>query len=823
MSTSHVIGEGYSENTMIAADTPTYAKVIVDVPSRTVDRPFDYAIPDALATEVRVGTVVAVPFGATHRVGYVVELADQTVVDRVSPVDSVLEPGPVFDQKVLDLCRWLSEYYFVARGEALRLAVPPGRGRRLVRRYRLTGATPVELGGVEKEIVAVLERGGSASLSALRSSAGAAAEPAVGRLVHGGLVEVFYETSRPTARERTVEYAALNSHSDEQAAQLCRAPRQMAIAEVLAEFGPMPVATLLAEARASRASLRALVARGLVTLERRAVPRRVDGGLAVTTPPAPRHLTQAQVDALDRITAAKAPECFLLDGVTGSGKTEVYIRAVEAQLAAGKGAIVLVPEISLTPQTVSRFRDRLGAQVAVMHSGLSVGQRYDQWMAVRGGTHRVVVGARSAIFAPVAKLGIIIVDEEHESSYKQNTSPRYHARDVAIRRAEISRCPIVLGTATPSLESYHEVSSGRATRLRLPGRVGGRPMPTVDVVDMREEFAAGNWSVFSGALEGAMTEALEAGEKVILFVNRRGFSSFLLCRDCGFVPRCVSCAVSLVFHERGDQLRCHHCDYAERAPGVCPQCGSVYLRHFGVGTQRVEDEMRARFEDVPIMRMDADTTKTRNSHARHLGDFAQARSAVLLGTQMVAKGHDFPEVTVVGVINADTALGLPDFRAAERTFQLLVQVSGRAGRGSAPGRVVIQTYWPDHYAIRAVAQGLFDRFYEEENQMRRQMGYPPFVRLINIGFSGADLESVRLAARAAGTLAAELPAEAVTVLGPAPAPLERIAGRHRWHMALKLHDEAKVRTALRPVLAKLELHRRHGVAVSVDVDPVSML
>lgn len=757
----------------------TFAKIIVDVPSRAVDKPFDYAIPPDLAEDVRVGSMVAVPFGSSHRVGYVVQITLTPDVEKVSAIDAVLEPGPLFDETVLDLCRWISEYYLAPVGEVMRLAVPPGRGRRLTRK--------------------TLERDGG--------------------------VEVFYETSRPTARERTVEYAHLSEGAKSGVAELGRAPKQAQIIALLAEFDSMPVPTLLAESGASRAVLRALVGRGLVEIEARLSPRKVDGSLAGHVPKRPEHLTKAQQEALEAITAAEGRHArFLLDGVTGSGKTEVYIRAVQRHLAAGRGAIILVPEISLTPQTVSRFRERLGEQVAVMHSGLSVGERYEQWTAVRKGTHRVVVGARSAVFAPVANLGIIVVDEEQENSYKQNSSPRYHAREVAIERARLSGCPVVLGSATPSLESYRSVQLGETVHLVLPGRVEGRPMPEVTVVDMREEFAAGNWSIFSTPLQEAITEALDAGEKVILFVNRRGFSSFLLCRECGFVPSCERCAVALVYHDRGRQLRCHHCDFSQDAPEVCPSCGSVYLRHYGVGTQRVEDEVRTLHDKTPVVRMDADTTKSRNSHARKLAEFAGARtSAVLLGTQMVAKGHDFPEVTVVGVVNADTALGLPDFRSAERTFQLLVQVSGRAGRGDMPGRVFVQTYWPEHYAILAVADGAHERFYQQEMGIRQQMGYPPFVPLVNIGFAGTDRETVKLAAQAAGKLAAGFAPGVADVMGPAPAPLERIAGRHRWHLALKLHDESAAKAELKVALAKLDSYRRRGVAITVDVDPVSML
>ncbi|RJQ54151.1 MAG: primosomal protein N' [Actinobacteria bacterium] len=800
-----------------------YARVIVDVPSRSVDRPYDYSIPAELKGRVRPGSMVAVPFGPSRRVGYVVELASRSQVERVSAIDALLEEEPVFDEQLLSLCRWVSDYYLVPQGEALRLAVPPGRGRRIRLIYRAApAASRAELNETREAVLSVLIRTGGASRASISAAVGVKALAELPSMVRDGLVEQRYETSAPTAREKTVEYARLEPAAGERAGELCRSPKQVQLVELLAEFGEMPVATLLAEAGASRASLRSLVAKGFAALEAREVMRRIDAGLAAPVPPPPKKLTPAQREALSAIYSSTGHPAFLLDGVTGSGKTEVYLRSVRRLLDEGKGAIILVPEISLTPQTVSRFIARLGETVAVMHSGLSAGERYDQWMAVRRGAKRVVVGARSAIFAPVPDLGIIVVDEEHETTYKQDSSPRYHAREVALKRGELCECPVVLGSATPSLESYRRVELGEAVHLRLPGRVRGLPMPRVEVVDMREEFAAGNMSIFSDRLQQAMGDALEAGKKAILLINRRGFSSFLLCRDCGYVPKCANCAVSLVYHDRGRQLRCHHCDATQNALDVCPSCGSVYLRHFGLGTQRVEDEVREAHLDVPVIRMDADTTKTKGSHARKLGEFARSASAVLLGTQMVAKGHDFPEVTVVGVVAAETGLGLPDFRAAERTFQLLVQVAGRAGRGDRPGEVIIQTYWPDHYAIKAVAGGEYEEFYEQEMTLRRLLDYPPFVPLVNIGFSGAGLAAVRAAAKAARGLVDDFPEGLVGVLGPAPAPIERLGGKYRYHMALKLHDRNRAKQALRQALPRLEAHRRKGVNITVDVDPVWM-
>jgi len=480
-----------------------------------------------------------------------------------------------------------------------------------------------------------------------------------------------------------------------------------------------------------------------------------------------------------------------------------------------------VPEISLTPQTVGRFRSRLGDNVAVIHSRLSAGERFDQWQLALEGRVNVVVGARSALFAPVKDLALIVIDEEHEPSYKQAQTPRYHARDVAERLISIRGGALVLGSATPSMESQHAVETGRYERVALTQRVGGGSPPPVEVVDMGAEFADGNRSIFSERLRTELQSVMERGDKAVLFLNRRGFASFLLCRECGFVPECPSCSVSLTYHEDGGRLQCHHCGHTATAPVTCPRCDSPYLRRFGAGTQRAEAELEALVPGVPIIRMDADTTSRKGGHESALARFDAPGPAVLLGTQMIAKGLDFPDVTLVGVLNADTSMHVPDFRAAERTYQLLEQVAGRAGRGPKGGTVIIQTYWADHPAVLAVMRREPALLFDAERADRASIGYPPYVRLANVGFSGPKAPDVsEAAARFARALGDLLPHD-WRVLGPSPAPIARLKNRWRWHLVLKAPPGVDISSLLAQVDAATP--GIEGVTRSIDVDPAGML
>ena len=778
-----------------------FASVILDIPTQALDAPYTYAVPEAPAEaggyDVEVGCAVLVPFGHRQAVGFVVglqELPDGEApagIDaaKVKPVVRAVSPA-YFDEEGAACAQWLSERYLAPLSSCVRLFTPPGGVPRMVRAQ--AGYWRLE-------------------------------EPAVGevddRWVLPGAAFDGFEPRK-------------------------NAVKQASIVEAL-QAGELRVAELAAEFGAVSSTLKALEKQGVVRIERR---RRMRGmppgspdvpegpgtsGTSGFTPSPKPPLTAGQASALAAIDAARergAGEVVLVDGVTGSGKTEVYLQAIEAVLAAGRTACVLVPEISLTPQTVGRFRGRFGDTVAVMHSRMGAGERYDQWDFIRSGAARVVVGARSALFTPLANVGLIVIDEEHEGSYKQDSAPRYHARDVAVWMARRAGAAVVLGSATPSIEALYACAKDpRWHHVELPERANGRPLPAVQVVDMAKEFGGGSRSMFSRALSRALAEELAAGRKAVLLLNQRGFAKFLLCRECGFVPECPSCSTSLTFHERGNFLICHHCGYRVTAPPACPECGSPYLKKFGAGTQRVEADLRVLLDatpgvgpGVPIVRMDADTTGGKGAHRRLLEEFAAADAAVLLGTQMIAKGLDFEDVTLVGVINADTMLRLPDYRAAERTFALVEQVAGRAGRAELPGRVLVQTYEADAAPIRAAAA--YDRalFLRDELPKRRMLRYPPYVRMANVLVWGKDEEAVRTSAAALYEgLAARVRdygGEGWDVLPATPCVLAKLRGTYRWHLVVKCPLDGDLSGVLLPYFRARKPEREVNVAVDVDPD-----
>ncbi|MDR2587668.1 MAG: primosomal protein N', partial [Coriobacteriales bacterium] len=705
----------------------SYARVVLDIPVHALDTAFDYTIPEELRAQVQVGCCVRVDFAHRPALGYVVGLRSEpsggVAAEKLRPLRELLSE-PCFDETAADLAQWLAREYLAPLSETLRLFLPPGASPRL--RKDAEGAWRLEqpnIGPVDDRWAILTEEG--------------------------------RDFTPPT-----------------------NAAKQRAIIEALS-ISEMRVGDLALELSHLAAPLKALEKRGVIRLESR---RRIRGGRPALPP---SHditaLTPGQAEALrliretlalgqgdgatagetegdgatvphdDTFSTSQQPHQvgqlprpplspplsqtrpILLDGVTGSGKTEVYLQAIRTVLEQGGGAIVLVPEISLTPQTVARFRARFGEQVAVLHSRLSAGERFDQWDLARSGVARVVVGARSALFAPVHDLRLIIIDEEHEATYKQNSSPRYVTRDVAVQLARLRRAALVLGSATPSMEALHAVETSAFAIAQLPERASGKPLPPIQIIDLSAQFHAGNKTMFSQPLREALLETIERREKAVLLLNKRGFASFLLCRDCGYVPTCENCATSFTYHERPPRLMCHHCGATIPVPAVCPDCGSPYLKQLGPGTQFAADQLKAILpEGTPLIRMDADTTRGKDGHERCLNEFIAAPFGVLLGTQMIAKGLDFPEVTLVGVLIADTALKFPDFRAPERTYQLLEQVAGRAGRAEKDGRVIVQTYWPEHVAIRAAATHNRELLLADERATRAEIGYPPYTRLANI-------------------------------------------------------------------------------------------
>jgi primosomal protein N' (replication factor Y) len=784
---------------------------------------------------------VLVPFGSAEAQAVVVGVPATIPDVPIRFVKAVLDPEPVASEPQIHLARWISEHYCCPFIDALALLFPPGVARRPQTFLSLVEGVelPSEVGEAEFVVLELLRQARQVELRQVRRAlAQRQMARQTDRIVRGllqrGLIrrEVSLQPARIRPRvEWFVRAAGTSTELADDLAGLGRARRQRAMLERLAtetEPESLPLALLRDEGLGGLPIARALVARGSAVLEQHEVRRDPLAHRAFPVLPSPT-LTPSQTSALDAIRSALARpgyHPFLLFGVTGSGKTEVYLQTIAEVLRQGKRAIVLVPEIALTPQTLQRFAGRFPGRVAILHSRLTDGERFDEWRRIRAGYADVIIGSRSAIFAPVARLGTVIVDEEHEWSYKHDRTPRYHARDVALKLAELAGVTVVLGSATPSLETYYRSERGEIQRLELPDRVvgvGGEGpeartpgLPPVEIVDLRDELKTGNKSIFSGALRAALEQTLALREQSILFLNRRGDSTFILCRDCGFVMQCQRCDAPLVYHSDVEDLVCHLCDARQPVPAACPACGGERIRFFGIGTQKLEAETRKTFPAARVLRWDRDAARARGAHEELLRRFTNHEADILVGTQMIAKGLDLPRVTLVGVVTADMALHLPDFRAVERTFQLLTQVAGRAGRGPLGGRVIVQAYTPEHYCIQAAQSHDYRSFYQREIAFRREHGYPPFgelARLLHVG-NGED-RIQRDAEQLAALLRLRLRREGVAgieIIGPAPAFHRKIRGRYRWHILLRGRQLANF-------LRDLDL----PPGWSLDVDPVSTL
>lgn len=593
-------------------------------------------------------------------------------------------------------------------------------------------------------------------------------------------------------------------------------PKQKTVLNLIARHNFCFTAGELAKRAGTTVSpLKCLVKKGLVTDQKPRPKETLEKPLVLNDRQA------AVLEKLQREVRQPQGQVYLLHGVTGSGKTEIYLQLIDYVLKLGKQAIVLVPEIALTPQTVTRFRRRFGEAVAVLHSHLSSGERFTQWSLIKTGRAKIAIGARSALFAPFAALGLIIIDEEHEFTYKQEENPKYHARDTAIKRAQIEKAAVLLGSATPSLESFYRAKKGLYGYLALPERIGKQPLPEVRVVDMCQQLKNRNKSVLSLALRQAIEERLTKGEQIILFLNRRGFATFVNCRECGLVLTCPNCNVSLTYHQQEQKLSCHYCNYQERVPTVCPRCQSKYIRYFGTGTEKVEEAVQKFFPQARILRMDRDTTGRKQAHAEILNAFTAGRADILLGTQMIAKGLDIPNVTLVGVITADTLLNLPDFRAAEKTFQLLTQVAGRAGRGEKLGQVIIQTYDPNHYSIKAAKAHDYFGFYAQEIDFRQEVGYPPFAYLARIVLKAREEEAViKQGERLLGELTPLVCGQ--EILGPVPAPVSRVKGYFRWQILIKDRNIKRLNGLLKKWQESCH-YASLPLGMMIDIEPVSML
>jgi len=816
----------------------SYAEVAVNSLGAQ-QKTFSYALPSDMPLEV--GHAVWVPFGPRVVQGIVFELTDYPAVEETRDIIGLIDPQPMLSPVQVELARWISERYLCPLFDAASLMLPPGFERKVLTFVSLVAhpseATISSLTHHQRGLINFLQRKGRVEIAEVEKAVGKQmARTIIGQLVRKKLVAKVQELERVKVRAKVVPYLRLAVEAERARQELPKmgaAPKQAELLQLmLAESRPIPFSEAKQHVGCSMAVVRALKERGLISIEQVQVYRDPLAHRAFSPLHSPT-LTAAQEAAWQQIHAAqieliegdgqKPAPVFLLHGVTGSGKTEIYLRALDQAISLGKRGIVLVPEIALTPQTIERFASRFPGRVGVFHSKLSIGEQFDEWWQIKGGAFDVVIGSRGAIFAPLPDLGLIVIDEEHEWTYKQQEhSPRYHARDVAIRLAELSGSVVVLGSATPDIVSYYRSQIGDYRRLELPQRIaraGKREsdlLPRVEVVDLREELKAGTRSIFSRSLARAMEQALAAGDQVILFLNRRGTSTFVQCRDCGYVLRCRRCDVALTYHSTGEDLVCHQCNYRTPVPDVCPQCGSKRVKFLGIGTQKIEEETARAFPDANLLRWDRDATRGKHSHEEILDKFVAHEADVLIGTQMIAKGLDLPLVTLVGVINADISLHLPDFRASERTFQILSQVAGRAGRGARAGHVIVQSYTPEHYAIACAAGHDYSSFYQQEISLRRQYSNPPFSRLARLLYTNpSNAQCQRESQRMQQLIKEERDSWGmadISLIGPSPAFIPRIRGKFRWQIIIRGDD---------PVRLLVRVPMPQGWIA--DIDPVSLL
>ena len=804
-----------------------YAEVSVNSPAAT--RPtFSYRVPGDL--EVLPGQAVWVPFGKQLLQGIVVSVGDSPEYPETRDIEGLAEGTPVLPEASIRLAKWIADYYRCPLFQALALMLPPGFERGsicfLVPVVSPVSNGPGDLGDIEHILLEKIRAAGRLPLKhAEKEFSIRAAARATSTLCQLQLIERTYDVERPRIKPKLETYiqpaADTQTTLDMAASLLKRSPKQSSLLSYLAA-AEAPVALRQAKEATgcSPAVINTLAGKGLIRLTSCEQFRR-PVLFSATSPEPPLHPTAAQHNALQAITREmdqSSGQIFLLHGITGSGKTEVYLQTLQTAIKTGKRAIVLVPEISLTTQTIERFTARFPNQVAVLHSRLSLGEQFDQWREIAAGEYSVVIGPRSALFAPQPDLGLIVIDEEHEWTYKQDTAPRYHARMVAAEIARLSGAVVILGSATPDVESFYHARSGRYRQLDMPERLTeqtGSALPAVEIVDLRDELKAGNRSIFSYRLQSAIKQALDRKEQVILFLNRRGGATFVQCRTCGHVVNCRRCRVPMSFHFEGQLLVCHQCNYRAQPPESCPTCSSQRIKYLGLGTQAVEAEAARLFPLARTSRWDSDATRIKNSHQALHQVFATGQADILVGTQMVAKGLDFPNVSLVGVINADTVLNLPDFRAGERTFALLSQVAGRAGRSAKPGTVIIQSYFPRHYAIQAAAGNNYLDFYNTEIQYRKELNQPPFSRLVRLTFQHTNDEICQREALRLKKQLSEARDEhglaSTSLIGPAPSFVQRLRGRYRWSIIIKGSNPAEL-------LNLVELPRNWRV----DVDPYGL-
>jgi len=841
-----------------------FAQVALPLPSHKL---FTYKIPSYLEGKVDLGFRVLVPLKRRLISGFVVEMTKTTTVKNTKEIIDLLDLYPLCSKEMLELTRWISEYYFCSWGESLKAVLPAEiqvKSEVWVERTNdgsliaddecsVNHSSSIihhqsSLSLRQKEILKHLSEK-KIKLSWLKRKLGEKGLYAdLYDLEKKGWVRIFSELGKPQVGIKYEKIVRLKNFkcvpSEIELFKLAisalkrKTPKQAKCLELLLENGgKLSLEKLNLEVKENSTALNALKKRELIELEMVEKLRESDWGLDLpeTTKIV---LNEEQKEILSKVKTgleSNTHSTFLLHGITGSGKTQVYIEAIREALKTGKRALVLVPEISLTPQIISRFKANFGDLVGCLHSRLSPGERFDAWRKAKEGKFPIMVGARSAVFAPLENLGLIVVDEEHDASYKQDDpAPRYNARDVAVMRGKLNNAVVILGSATPSLESYFNAQNGKYILCQLEERVEKRALPEVKIVDLREERKKGKGDILSFDLSSLLKEKIEKNQQALLFLNRRGFSAFIKCGECGYIMRCPRCDITLTFHRIDFSMRCHYCGFMQKAPPLCPNCQGFKFIYRGVGTQKVEEELKTNFPQAKVQRMDLDTTSKKGSHRRILSDFGNKKFNILLGTQMITKGLDFPEVTLVGVISADFSLDLPDFRAKERTFQLLTQVAGRAGRGNLGGEVIIQTYYPDEWAIKLAAKHDFSTFYQTEIEQRKELGYPPFNHLILILFSGENENKVIAQSERFCLLLKQMLTREnfkdTEVLGPAPAPLSKIKNQYRWQAIIKTKITQKVVELIGKILEggkgfspKSFGEKKVSCRISINVDPIDML
>ncbi len=856
------------------------ADIVLPIPPRRV---LTYTIPPSMQQQAEVGKRTLVPLGPRLVTGYIVGLhtfsdqrsATSRQTSELKPIDAILDIEPLLDHHMLDLTRMVADYYMTSWGSVIRTALPPGIDRSTIRTVQLVDPpdmAPHAVSGEQltqaigwfdpsqQQILTTLHTQRRMSLASLkRRWPNEQVDRLIRLLVRHNLARIEYQERLPSVRP--VFRPLLSLAVDRAAAEIelaalrRRAPRQASLLDRLLQSG---VTLTSAEATiiAGASGIRSLIAKGVIRRTTEEIERSPWGETPVVTSawPEPNSAQHTAIHGLLEGLSSRAFLPALLYGATGSGKTEVYLRVIGEAVRQGGQALILVPEIALTPVTADRFRSRFGNRVALLHSALSPGERLDQWRRIKRGLADIVVGTRSAVFAPLSRLSLIVVDEEHDASYKQQDEPRYHARDVALTRGEMLGITVLLGSATPSYESIHRAKEGAYRLFRLPERVEDRTLPRMTLIDMREERlsrhvlsrdarreaqnpptpplqkggtggfggrqAENGPLIFSRRLADAIKETLTKGEQVLLFINRRGYARLLLCRECGFTLRCPHCSVSLIYHAVDSRMRCHYCDYRERPPEHCPQCGGIACGWLGYGTQQVEAAARLLAPNASIVRMDRDTTRQRRAHQQILTGVQQRRTQILIGTQMVGKGHDFPGITLVGILSADASMQIPDFRAGERTYALLTQVAGRAGRGDRPGHVIVQTYNPEHYCILAARNHDYEALYALERPLREERGLPPFGFLVLLLITSSHEGQAQEKAEQLAGLLLERAVSPLTVEGPAPAPVYRLKGRYRWQILAKGPDPSALHDWVKETIALLPPSGQAGI--DIDVDPVDL-